>query len=50
VVLVLLACPTAIISYTMVLELKGDEPLASGMIVFSVLTSIFPLAFIIGTL
>ena len=48
--LVLLACPTAIISYTMVLELKGDETLASGTIVFSVLTSIFSLALIIGML
>ena len=48
VLLVLLACPTAIISYTMVLELKGDETLASGSIVLSVLTSIIPLAIVIG--
>ncbi len=48
VVMVLLACPTAIISYTMVVELRGDETLASGAIVFSVLTSIFSLALIIG--
>mgnify|MGYP001597170279 CR=1 FL=1 len=50
VLMVLLACPTAIISYTMVLELKGDETLASGTIIFSVLTSIFSLALIIGML
>jgi len=50
VLMVLLACPTAIISYTMVLELKGDETLASGSIVFSVLTSLISLAVIIGTL
>ena len=48
VLMVLLACPTAIISYTMVLELKGDETLASGSIIFSVLTSIVSLAIIIG--
>jgi predicted permease len=36
-VLILLACPTAIVSYTVALELKGDEALASGTIVLSVL-------------
>lgn len=46
--MVLLACPTAIISYTMVLELKGDGALASGTIVLSVLTSLASLAAIIG--
>ena len=46
--LILLACPTAIISYTMALELKGDEALASGVIVLSVLTSVVALAAIIG--
>lgn len=46
--LILLACPTAIISYTMAVELKGDEALASGVIVFSVLTSIGSLAVIVG--
>jgi predicted permease len=50
VLMVLLACPTAIISYTMVLELKGDETLASGSIILSVLTSIVSLAVIIGAL
>ncbi len=46
--LILLACPTAIISYTMAVELKGDEALASGVIVLSVLTSIASLAVIVG--
>ena len=48
ILLILLACPTAVISYTMVLELKGDEALSSGIIVFSVLTSIVSLAAIVG--
>jgi predicted permease len=48
VVLLLLACPTAIISYTMALELKGDEPLAAGAIALSVLTSVVSLAVIVG--
>jgi predicted permease len=46
--LVLLACPTAIVSYTMALELKGDEALASGAIALSVLTSVVSLALIVG--
>jgi predicted permease len=48
ILMILLACPTAIVSYTMVVELKGDETLASGVIVFSVLTSILSLAVIVG--
>lgn len=48
--LILLACPTAIVSYTMALELKGDEALASGTIVLSVLVSVVSLAVIVGTL
>lgn len=48
VLLILLACPTAIVSYTMALEMKGDEPLASGTIVLSVLTSVVSLAVIVG--
>lgn len=47
-VLILMACPTAIISYTMALELKGDEALASGAISLSVLTSVVSLAVIVG--
>ncbi len=46
--LILMACPTAIISYTMALELKGDEALASGAIALSVLTSVLSLAVIVG--
>ncbi|MDI1337011.1 MAG: AEC family transporter [Lacunisphaera sp.] len=48
VLLILLACPTAIVSYTMALEMKGDEALASATIVFSVLTSVVALAVIVG--
>lgn len=47
-VLILMACPTAIISYTMVLELKGDESLAASTISLSVLTSLVSLAAIVG--
>jgi len=47
-VMIFLACPTAVISYTMAIELKGDEPLAAGTIVLSVLTSVVSLALIVG--
>ncbi|MDQ5977126.1 MAG: malate permease [Verrucomicrobiota bacterium] len=47
-VLILLACPTAIVSYTMAIELKGDESLAAGTISLSVLTSLVSLAVIVG--
>lgn len=47
-VLILMAAPTAIISYTMALELKGDESLAAGTISLSVLTSLVSLAVIVG--
>ena len=47
-VMIFMACPTAIISYTMVLEMKGDEALASGAIVLSVFTSLGSLAAIVG--
>jgi predicted permease len=47
-VLILMACPTAIVSYTMAVELKGDEPLAAGVIALSVLTSVVSLAVIVG--
>ncbi len=46
-VLLLMACPTAIVSYTMALEMKGDEALASGTIVLSVFTSLASLAVIL---
>lgn len=47
-ILILLACPTAVISYTMAVELKGDEALAAGTIALSVLTSVLSLALIVG--
>lgn len=47
-VLLLMACPTAIVSYTMALELKGDEAIASGSIVLSVITSVVSLAVIVA--
>lgn len=34
--MILMACPTAILSYTMAVELKGDEAMASAIIVVSV--------------
>jgi len=46
--LILLATPTAVVSYTVALELKGDEQLAASTIVLSVLTSIVTLAVIVG--
>jgi len=48
VAMILMACPTAIISYTMVLALKGDEAMASTTIVFSVISSLATLALIVG--
>ena len=48
VLLILLACPTAIVSYTMALELKGDGDLAAGGIVASVFTSLVSLALIVA--
>ena len=47
-VMIFAACPTAIVSYTMALELKGDEPIASGAIVLSVVASLASLALIVG--
>lgn len=47
-IMVFLATPTAIISYAVAMELKGDEAIASGSIVLSVLTSIVSLALIIA--
>lgn len=44
VVLVFLACPTAGISYTMATQLRGDEPLASGTILFSTFMAIVSLS------
>jgi predicted permease len=47
-VMILLATPTATVSYTVALELKGDEAIASGTIVLSVLASVVTLAVIVG--
>jgi predicted permease len=47
-VMVLMACPTAVVSYTVALELKGDEKLASGTIVLSVLTSLVSLVAVLA--
>ena len=47
-VMIFMACPTAIVSYTMAVEMKGDGTLASGTIVLSVLTSLVTLAVIVG--
>lgn len=48
VVMIFMATPTAVISYTLAVQLKGDEAMASGTIVLSVLTSIASLAVIVG--
>ena len=47
-VLILLACPTAIVSYTVAVELRGDETIASGAIVLSVLLAPVALAVILA--
>lgn len=47
-VLILLACPTAIVSYTMAVEMKGDERLAAQTIAWSVLTSLLALVAILS--
>ena len=47
-VMIFMATPTAVVSYTMAIELKGDEKIASGAIVVSVLTSIVTLAAVIA--
>ncbi len=47
-VLVFMAAPTAIISYTVTLELKGDEALASGSIALSACASAVTLAAIVA--
>ena len=47
-VAIFLATPTAIVSYTMAVEMKGDEPIAAGTIVLSVLGSLLALIAIIA--
>jgi predicted permease len=47
-VMVMLACPTAIVSYALAIEMKGDEAIASGAIVLSTLTSLVSLVVILA--
>jgi predicted permease len=47
-VMIFLATPSAVISYTMAVQMKGDETLAAGAIVLSTLTSVVTLAVIVG--
>jgi predicted permease len=47
-IMIFMATPTAIISYPMALELKGDGPLASGAIVLSVIASMLSLVMVLG--
>ena len=47
--MILAASPTAIVSYTMAVEMKGDEQLASMTIVVSVVTSLAALAACVAT-
>lgn len=46
--MILMAAPTAVVSYTVAVELHGDEGLAAGVIVVSTLTSLASLAVIVG--
>lgn len=47
-VMLLAACPTAIVSYTMAVEMKGDGEMASTTIALSVLTSLASLAAVVS--
>ncbi|MBI5768516.1 MAG: AEC family transporter [Verrucomicrobia bacterium] len=47
-VMILMATPSATVSYTVALELKGDERIASGAIVLSVVASLVALAVVVG--
>ena len=47
-VMIFLATPTAIVSYTVALALKGDDRLASAIIGISVLTSLITLSLIVA--
>ena len=46
--IIFMATPTAVVSYTVALQLKGDERIASGSIVLSVVTSMVTLALVIA--
>ncbi|MDP1579454.1 MAG: AEC family transporter [Candidatus Didemnitutus sp.] len=47
-IMILAAAPTAIVSYTMAVEMKGDEKLASATIALSVVTSLVALAVVVS--
>lgn len=47
-VMLLAACPTAIVSYTMAVEMKGDGEMASATIALSVVTSLASLAAVVS--
>ena len=46
--LILLACPTASVSYILVSQLGGDKSLASGAIFISTVLAVLPLAVILA--
>jgi predicted permease len=48
IIMILMAAPTAIISYSVALEMDGDETLAAGTIVLSLFASMVSLAVIVG--
>lgn len=48
IVMIFMAAPTAVISYVVAMEMKGDEPIAAGSIVLSVLLSIPSLAIVVA--
>lgn len=49
-VMLLAAAPTAVVSYTMAIELKGDETMASSTIALSVVTALAALIVVVGTM
>lgn len=48
IVLILCACPTAVVAYTMATQMNGDEPLAAGAIATSTVISFASLAAILA--
>lgn len=46
--LIYLACPTAVASYVMTRQLRGDDQLAAGIVVLSTLLSLFSLGAVVG--
>lgn len=49
-VMLLAAAPTAVVSYTMAVEMKGDEKMASATIALSVVTSLIALIAVVATM